>query len=423
MPPRGEALSDQPQDGDSMGGEADAQYADQATESPKEQGRDLAEPMQAIDFEKSKKIQRLARSFLYDEWNHEASRYLRSWCRVLEQRLTGEDTQFIQAVRKRNPALWQQVKRVFATLKPTSFKKVRRASDGDELDLERIIEARAERNIEHQADEAPYIWRERALRDVSVAFLVDMSASTSIVIPAPRQASDAQEQNERKPVDTDPNTDYPYLYGGGMSARFTGASEDSPEPHEEPRRVIDAAQDAVALMCDALHHLGDDFAVYGFSGDGREKVDFFIAKDFNDPLGGRTWAAIAAMQPKQSSRVGPAIRHSIHKVRKQATGRRLLIVISDGYPQDRDYGPTIEDVEYGIQDTARALREAEQQGIQTFFVTIDPAGYDYLGRMCPENRYLLIDDVLQLPAALSKIYQAMKVAPSRSSRSSRSRSA
>ena len=354
-------------------------------------------------------IQRFARSFWYREWNYSENRYLEAWCRVIEQRLVGEDTDFISAVHRRHPKLWQQIKRSFALLRPASFKRVHRTTDGDELDLDRVIERQAERHIKRQQDDAVFMRRERALRDVSVAFLVDMSASTSILIPQSQTDIGASVTID----ETDSSNDYPYLYGGGMSARTYAPIDETQVESNQTRRVIDVAQDAVALMSEALHHLGDDFAVYGFSGNGREQVDFFIAKEFEEHLSGRTWAALSAMQPKQSSRVGPAIRHSAHKILKHTTARRLLIVISDGYPQDREYGPAKEDVEYGIQDTAKALREAERQGVQTFFVTIDPAGYDYLGRMCPENRYLLIEDVRELPAALSKIYRSMKAAPSK----------
>jgi nitric oxide reductase NorD protein len=360
------------------------------------------------------------RSFLYQEWNYLTGRYHPAWCRVVEQALIGEDTEFIQAVRRRHPKLWRQIKYNFSALRPTSFKRVYRLAEGDELDLDRLVERQAERHIKRQQDDGLFVRRERTRRDVSVAFLVDMSASTSILIPPVESEPSLKDEKKEASLSLDNASesmnDYPYLYGGGMSAQDKDHSPAIIEPESKPRRVIDVAQDAVALMCEALHQLGDDFAVYGFSGDGREQVDFFVAKDFHDALSAKTWAAISAMQPKRSSRLGPAIRHSSHKILRHATGRRLLMVISDGYPQDREYGPAHEDVEYGVQDTAQALREAERQGIQTFFVTIDPAGYDYLGRMCPDNRYLLIEDVLELPYALGKIYQSMKADPIKTKR-------
>jgi hypothetical protein len=91
--------------------------------------------------------------------------------------------------------------------------------------------------------------------------------------------------------------------------------------------------------------------------------------------------------------MGTAIRHTVRKLERQGARRKVMLVISDGYPQDIDYGPIREDRQYGIHDTAQALREAELAHIQTFCVTIDRAGHDYLRDMCPEGRYLIIDEV------------------------------
>jgi nitric oxide reductase NorD protein len=105
--------------------------------------------------------------------------------------------------------------------------------------------------------------------------------------------------------------------------------------------------------------------------------------------------------------MGPAIRHAVARLRGQPTRLKLLVMISDGYPQDRDYGPDRDDDEYGIQDTAQALREAQQAGVLSFCITVDPAGHDYLRRMCPDDRYLVIDEVAALPRELAKVYRAL----------------
>jgi len=102
--------------------------------------------------------------------------------------------------------------------------------------------------------------------------------------------------------------------------------------------------------------------------------------------------------------MGPAVRHAAAKLGGVAAQTKLLIVVSDGYPQDTDYGRDRNDRDYGMHDTARALRDATNAGIETFCVTIDPAGHDYLREMCPDGRYLVIDDVESLPAELAKLY-------------------
>lgn len=332
------------------------------------------------------------RSFLYDEWDYHRQTYLAAWCRVFEHRLRGEEFGFIEDVRRRHSTLAHHVRRQFAFIKPQSWRRVRRTSDGDELELDGLIEAVIDRRTGHASDSHLYVRRDRGLRNVAAAFLVDMSASTDFALPGSAtvaKPADAAAQAAQSGL---------YLYGG----------HDMPEPVFAPRRrVIDVSKDALALMCDALQALGDSYAIYGFSGDGRDNVEFHVAKDFADKLSRKTWGALAAMQPRRSTRMGAAIRHALGKLARETAGIKVMIIVSDGYPEDHDYGTDRTDREYGIQDTARALWEVERAGITDFCVTIDPAGHDYLRRMCKETRYLVIDDVTALPQELTKIYRTL----------------
>ena len=329
------------------------------------------------------------RSYLYDEWDYHSRRYLKSWCRLYEQRLRGDDHGSINETRRRNAGLVRQVKRQFSMIRPESWHRVHRVSDGAEFELDSVIDALIDRRAGHSSDEYLYMRRDRGLREVAAAFLVDMSASTDFPIPEPAAAAaaDAAEHD-------------PYIWG-----RYGAPPEIAPTAPK--RRVIDIAREALALMCEALRTLGDSHAVYGFSGDGRENVEFNVIKEFSDPLSARSWAALAAMQPRRSTRMGPAIRHAASKLARQPMRRKVMIIVSDGYPEDRDYGPDRRDREYGIQDTARALEEARRAGISTFCITIDPAGHDYLRRMCAAQRYMVIADVNALPAELSKVYRSL----------------
>jgi hypothetical protein len=332
------------------------------------------------------------RSFVYDEWDYRSRSYLPAWCRVFEHRLHGDNFGFIDDVRRRHSTLVDRVRRQFKSIKPDAWRRVRRSVDGDELELDSVIEAVIDRQAGHVSDSHVYVRRDRALRDVAAAFLVDMSASTDFPL---RDSAVAAAPTE--PPKTEDGA--LYLYGG---------HDQTPEAVSAPkRRVIDVSKDALALMCAALHTLGDSYAVYGFSGDGRANVEFHVAKDFADKLSARTWAALAAMQPRRSTRMGAAIRHAQSKLARENARIKLLIIISDGYPEDYDYGADRNDREYGVQDTARALKEAERAGTVNFCVTIDKAGHDYLRRMCQENRYLVIDDVSALPRELTKVYRTL----------------
>lgn len=104
--------------------------------------------------------------------------------------------------------------------------------------------------------------------------------------------------------------------------------------------------------------------------------------------------------------MGPAIRHELPKLDREGARMTVLIVVSDGYPRTATMVRTATTTN-GIQDTAAALREAQRKGARTFCVTIDAAGHDYLWRMCPDQRCVVIDDVADLPRELSNLYHAL----------------
>jgi nitric oxide reductase activation protein len=276
-------------------------------------------------------------------------------------------------------------------VRPESWHRVHSTNEGEELDLDAVIDAVIDRRAGHVTDEHLYVRRERALREVATAFLLDMSGSTSAPVADPDAPEPVYEED-----------DDPFSFG---------LKDLPPTPPE--RRVLDIAKDALALMGEALQILGDEFAIYGFSGEGRDGVEFYVAKEIQDAPSTRAWASLAAMEPRRYTRMGPAIRHATKKLSAVAARTKVLIVVSDGYPQDKDYGPTRGDNAYGVHDTARALQEAERARIATFCVTVDPAGHDYLRTMCAEDRYLVIDDVRALPRELTKLYRGLTGARSR----------
>ncbi len=335
-----------------------------------------------------------ARSFRYDEWDHTQRRYLRHHCRLYEEPLaaeTGSDLDTLKRIiREHGPG----VQRRFEQIKPLGFERVKRVSDGDELDLNAVLEARQDVRAGISPDERVYSRRERVHRDVCAAFLVDLSASTDDPIdkPAPAAASDGDDApavNLRDP------------YAEPLSFDL------EPIEEEPKRRIIDVQRESMLVMATALEQLGDSYGIYGFSGYGRDCVEFFVAKEPEDAFRASTLEAIAAMAPKRSTRMGPAIRHATMKLNASGHALKLLIILSDGFPQDCDYGPQRGDHRYGLMDTAKALEEARAKGVETFCVTVDRSGHDYLKDMCPDARYLVIDEIEDLPEALSKVYQAL----------------
>jgi hypothetical protein len=332
--------------------------------------------------------------FLYDEWDYQIQDYRHHWCRLTETMLDEDDTTFVQETRRQYADLMALVRRQFQLLKPEMFKKIKRLMDGEEIDLDSAIEALVDRRAGNALSERVYMRRNKRDRDVAAVFLLDLSASTDDDVP-PGPAAPPPPGSTSRQFD------------------FSGFIHDDtymqapPRPQGSRRRIIDVEKEALILMAEALEALGDAYAAYGFSGYGRDQVDFFVVKEFGESYDTRVQGRITAMRPHRSTRMGPAIRHATRKLERQEARMKTLLLVSDGYPQDYDYGQDRQSKEYGIQDTMMALREAQLKGIQTFCLTVDPAGHDYLRRMCPDHHYLVIDDITALPNELPKVYQGL----------------
>ena len=336
-----------------------------------------------------------APSFLYDEWDYLARCYRKGWCRLFEIDIDpaaaeeGDARRLMRSVRPYARA----VRRRFEQIRPVGYERTRKVADGDELDLGALVDARSDMRAGVSPDDRVYSQRKRTRRDVSAAFLVDLSASTDdpVVEPSSEPANHAgPPQDLRDPWFDDDDT----------------FERERPATVEQ-RRIIDIQKEAVALMAMALEGIGDEYGVYGFSGYGRDCVEFYVAKEFDAPFRRRALDAIAAMKPKRSTRMGPAIRHAAAKLAAAGAALKVLMIVSDGFPQDCDYGPERGNHEYGLRDTAKALEEAERAGIHTFCVTVDRSGHDYLRRMCPETHYMVIAETEGLPAALQKAYRQL----------------
>ena len=158
-------------------------------------------------------------------------------------------------------------------------------------------------------------------------------------------------------------------------------------------------------MAEALEELGDRYAIYGFSGQGRDNVEFYLVKQFQEGLNARVRGRIGGIEPRRSTRMGTALRHALVKMANVTARSKHVFLLSDGFPQDFDYGADRRSNTYGIQDTMMALQECQAAGITPFCITVDKTGHDYLRQMCETSRYLVIEDVSSLPTELPKIYE------------------
>jgi len=330
------------------------------------------------------------RYFYYDEWDFRASDYKPRWCRVVEYSLTEGTAEFFEQTLQHHSSLVAATRRQFEMLRPEIFRKIKGLLDGEEFDLDRVVEFLVERHT-GQAPVGKIYWRRNKVeRDVAVAFLLDMSASTDEEIT----------KHERRYGQDDINEDPRRYFSWWMSRR-------AQEMLSPPKRIIDLEKESTVLLIKALETIGDTYGIYGFSGYGRENVEFYVIKDLDEPFSERIKRRIDKIAPVRSTRMGPAIRHATTKLDAHDAKVRILFLVSDGRPQDHGYGRDRTEKEYAIHDTHTALVEAKRKGIVPFCLTVDRYGHDYLKQMCDDLGYAVVADIESLPSRITTLYRRL----------------
>jgi nitric oxide reductase activation protein len=268
---------------------------------------------------------------------------------------------FFEHALVRNADMVPELRRVFQQVRPERYKSVRGLEDGENIDWNAAVEARVEKRVRGTSSTKLYTARVRQEREVATLFLLDMSASTD-----------------------------------EAASGSTGGE-----------RIIEIAKDSLVIMASALEEIGDTYAIYGFSGQGRERVEMYPVKTFGERLSPAVKGRLGGIEPKGSTRMGTAIRHATALMRGLSAPAQHLVLLSDGFPQDLDYGDDRQSHVYGIRDTATALRETQAAGIRPFCITVDLAGHDYLREMCDPDTYVVIERVADLPRELPRIYQRL----------------
>jgi hypothetical protein len=302
-------------------------------------------------------------AFNYDEWDRELTDHRTGWCRVIEKQVRRGDRVFVENTRERHRGVISSIRHQFQMMKPENLMRVANELDGEDYDLNAVIDYIIDRRADGHQSERLYLKRLRRQRDVAVSFLLDQSSSTARTIG-------------RHPLQ-------PYTHPG--------------------RRIIEIEKEGLVLMSEALEAVGDCYSINGFTSEGRRNVKFYIVKDFNERYTEEVERRIGGITYQNNTRLGAAIRHAATRLARQEARTRLLIILSDGRPYDHDYG----DARYAREDTREALRQTKLQGITPFCITIDRESETELKDLYGDIGYTIIDDVLSLPERMPGIYRRL----------------
>lgn len=302
-------------------------------------------------------------AFNYDEWDRELTDHRMAWCRVIEKNVKQGDRLFVETTRERYKGVISSIRHQFQLMKPENLKKINNELDGEDYDLNAVVDYIVDRRADGQQSERLYTKRLRRQRDVAVSFLLDQSSSTARTIG-------------RHPLQ-------PYTHPG--------------------RRIIEVEKEGLVLMSEALEAVGDVYSINGFTSEGRRNVKFYVVKDFGEKFSDEIERKIGGITYQNNTRLGAAIRHATARLSNQEARTKLLIVLSDGRPYDHDYG----DARYAREDTREALWQAKRKGITPFCITIDRDSEAELKDLYGDVGYTIIDDVLSLPERMPGIYRRL----------------
>lgn len=293
----------------------------------------------------------LGEGVLLPEWNWKRQELQPDYC-SLQQLIASETKPCELPPALKNTA--QRLRRQFQALTPTRH-WLKGQQDGEELDLDAWVQLSSERNSTMPTSEhGLYRTQVNQERDLACLLLADLSLST-----------DAYVSNHA--------------------------------------RVIDVIRDSLLLFSEALTATGDSFALYGFSSLKRSHVRFHYIKGFEEKYSGLVRGRITAIKPGYYTRMGAAIRQASSLLVQQKKRQRLLLILTDGKPNDLDQY----EGRYGIEDTRMALIEARKLGLRPFCVTIDTEASDYLPHLFGAGGYVVIRNPEDLPKELPLLYAQM----------------
>ena len=302
-------------------------------------------------------------AFSYDEWDRELSDYRVGWSRVIEKKVKQGDRNFVELARSRYRGVISSIRHQFQLMKPENLTRVNRELDGEDYDLNALVDFVVDRKADGQQSENIYTKRLRKQRDVAVSILLDQSSSTARTIT-------------RNPLQ-------PYTHPG--------------------RRIIEIEKEGLVLMSEALEAVGDVYSINGFTSEGRRNVKFYVVKDFAEKYSEDVERRIGGITFQNNTRLGAAIRHASARLLGQDARTKLLIILTDGRPYDHDYG----DARYAREDVREALTESKSSGVTPFCITVDRDSESELKELYGDVGYTIIDDVLSLPERMPNIYRRL----------------
>lgn len=286
---------------------------------------------------------------VHHEWDASRGAYRIAAVRVLSPPSNSGPLESYQRICDQQRREIATVRRRFAALR-VEERWIGRQPDGPELDLEAAI--RAHCDIYAGKEPAQEIYRKfiRQRRDLCVMTMVDLSGSTK-------------------------------------------------------GSVLYEQQRAIVLFAEALSTLDLPHAFYGFNGTGSQDCRLSRIKGFDESYEDSVLRRLGNLRAEGGTRLGAHIREASRLLSQRPQARRLLLLLSDGKPEERgEYRGR-----YGVRDSEMAVAEGRPNGIQVHCISLDPAddAPSYLNRIFGPGRFHLVPNAEGLSSRLPEVFRGL----------------
>lgn len=288
----------------------------------------------------------------YDEWDYRKKEYRKNYSRVFPSRQHLYDHNYYHQCVKQYSGLLIQLRKMLANLNNKWYKQ-RLQLSGNEIDIDIAADRFADVISGHTPSDKIYLSDRKVEKDLSILLLMDISLSSD-------------------------------SYAAG-------------------NRIIDVEKQTAILFGEMLYEYYIDFSVQSFYSKTRNFTALISVKDFDEEWQQAKYK-IGTVQPEGYTRIGPALRHSGTLLSRRPAKNKWIIVLSDGKPNDYDRY----EGQYGIYDIKQALRELNEQNINTYALAIEASAKYYLPQMFGQNHFQIVSSPAELIRSLTKLYEKIK---------------
>lgn len=273
--------------------------------------------------------------YYYPEWDHKLQELREDWTTVIEDGFERDRTKLSAVNSKRGlRVVHRGAKQI-----PDRSVRLKRLPEGDDLDLNAVIDNTVEQRAGIAPDGRIFTRHGRRPKSTATIVLMDLSVSTDKFVPG----------------------------------SFT--------------RVIDLEKQAAITVAEEMESESNRVAVHGFASNGRHEVNYYCIKDIDESFDSASRKRLESLTSKLSTRMGAALRHATAHLDQQISDNKVILLLTDGEPSDVD----VMENDYLIEDAHNAVVAAAAKNVRTFCLTLDRRADGYVQRIFGDRSFFISD--------------------------------